>query len=234
MTRAMLAALLSTLSIAGLAATMPPVRMKIVDAQDGTPVAGALVLFHASAQEGTFTGHGGKVATLFVAEAATDDAGEVRFPKQEFPTQPFFLNTNYHNPTMVVLKPGYALLVLANTLRIIPKLDEVKVWQYDNQTVKLARATKDADRAHAATLAGMYADATLSERTPCAWKSIPRFLVAADRAAREWNRTRKETIDPELRHRAAMSPLEKITANEKHFVEKGCGSPRAFFEPYLR
>jgi len=31
-----------------------------------------------------------------------------------------------------------------------------------------------------------------------------------------------------------MSPLEKITANEKHFVEKGCGSPRAFFEPYLR
>ena len=235
MTKAWLAgALLFSLSLAGLAATMPAVRMKFVDAQDGSPVAGALVLFHASAHEGTFTGHGGKVATLFVAEAASDDMGEVRFPKQEFPAQPFFLNTNYHNPTMVVLKPGHALLVLANTLRIVPTLEEVTVWQYDGQTVKLARATKDADRAHAATFAAMYADGTMSERTPCAWKSIPRFLVAADRLAGEWNRMRKDTTDPALRHRVVTSPLEKITANEKFFVGKGCGSPRAFFEPYLR
>lgn len=39
---------------------MPPIRMKVVDAQDGSPVAGAHVLFLGTAQEGTLTGHGGR------------------------------------------------------------------------------------------------------------------------------------------------------------------------------
>ena len=45
--------LLCFLSSPGFAATMPPVRMKFVDAQDDRPVPAAHVLFQGSAQEGT-------------------------------------------------------------------------------------------------------------------------------------------------------------------------------------
>src|SRR5262245_29485583 len=93
-------------------ATMPAIRMKVIDAQDGNPIAGANVLFIGTAQEGTWTGHGGRHANLFAAETATDAAGEFRIPKQDFAAQPFFLNTIYSNPRLVVLKPGYALLTL--------------------------------------------------------------------------------------------------------------------------
>ena len=213
---------------------MPPVRMKVVDAQDGSPIAGAHVLFQGSAQEGTWTGHGGRVANLFAVEAVTDDAGEFRLPKQEFSAQPFFLNTNYHNPKMVVLKPGYVLLILTNTLRIIPELEEVTTWQYDNQTVKMKRATTDNDVPHAAYFAGMYAEQTVSEKSICSWKKIPRFLVAVDRLAEEWNRKRATLADAALRNREITSPLQKILMNDKYFAEKGCGSAKAFFEPYLR
>src|SRR2546425_6904190 len=74
----------------GSPATMPAIRMKIVDAQDGSPVAGANVLFIGTAHEGTLTGHGGRGANLFASETMTDDAGELRIPKQEFSGQPFF------------------------------------------------------------------------------------------------------------------------------------------------
>lgn len=227
-------ALLFFVSFAALAATMPPVRMKVVDAQDGSPVAGALVIFYAKAREGTWTGHGGKYATLWVAEAATDAAGEVRFPKQDFSRQPFFLNTNYESPTMVILKPGYVLLALVHSASTSPDLDELTSWPYQDQTVKLKRRATEADIAESADLAASYANGPVSSTHLCAWKSVPRFLVAADRLAAEWNRMRKATTDPAYRYRVVMSPLEKITGNEAFFVEKGCGSPKAFFEPYLR
>ena len=226
--------LLCFLSFPGFPATMPPVRMKVVDAQDDSPIVGAHVLFQGSAQEGTLTGHGGRLANLFVVEAVTDDTGEIRLPKQEFSPRPFFLNTNYHNPSMVVLKPGYALVVLTNNLRTIPTLEEVTTWQYDNQSIKMKRATTDNDIPHAAYLAGMYAERTVSEWSICSWKKIPRFLVATDRMAAEWNRTRTTLADPALRNRGVTSPLEKILMNDKFFAEKGCGSPKTFFEPYLR
>jgi hypothetical protein len=98
---------------------MPAVRMNVVDAQDDRPLAGVLVLFRASASEGTWTGHGGRSVNLFVAEAVTSDAGEVHLPKQEFSAQPFFLNTNHDNPSMVMCKPGYVLNGIANEHRFL-------------------------------------------------------------------------------------------------------------------
>jgi len=221
-------------AVSGFPATMPPVRMKLVDAQDGSPIGGAHVLFQGSAQEGTFTGHGGRRANLFVVEAVTDDTGEIRLPKQEFSPQPFFLNTTYNNPSMVVLKPGYVLLILTNTLRIIPNLDEVTTWQYDNQTVKMKRATTDSDIPHAVYFSKQYAEMTASEKNICYWKRIPRFLVATDRLAADWERKRATLTDAALRNRVVFGPLRQILMNERFFVEKGCGSAKAFFEPYLR
>lgn len=226
--------LLCLLPHPGITATMPPVRMKVVDAQDGSPIAGAHVLFQGNANEGTLTGHGGRLANLFAIEAVTGDAGEFSFPKQDFSPRPFFLNTNYHNPSMVVFKSGYVLVVLSNTLRIIPNLDEVTTWQYDNQTVRMKRVASDGDTLHSLANAATYADLPPGEAGPCSWKRIPRFLAELDRSIGEWNRKRATLADATLRHRGLTSPLQRTLMNDGLFAEKGCGSPKTFFEPYLR
>jgi hypothetical protein len=216
----------------GFAATMPAVQMTFVDAQDHAPVVGAVVLFQATGREGTFTGHGGKSASLFAVEGVTDEAGAVRFPKQEFSTQPFFLNTNYENPSMVALKPGYALLVLI--ARGVPHESRtVTTWEYNNQTVEMKRAP-DSEIANTVWSATTYADQAISGKTLCGWKQIPRFLVTLDRLAAAWNRARGSFPDPALRMRSASSRLQVLFMNDALFVEKGCGSPKTFFEPYLR
>jgi hypothetical protein len=67
----------------------------------------------------------------------------------------------------------------------------------------------------------------------CSWKKIPRFLVVVDRAAADWERKRTSRTD-ELRFREVRSPLRDILMNDELFAQKDCGSPKAFFEPYLR
>src|SRR6185295_19998630 len=116
---------------------------RVVDEHDGTPIAGLVAMFWGTAREGTITGHGGKHAILFAVEAVSDDSGELRFPKQDFGSQPFFLNTNYENPSMLLLKPDYAPLFLHNQLRIVPTLAEASRWEYEGKTVKLKKATHD-------------------------------------------------------------------------------------------
>jgi hypothetical protein len=235
MTRSVvLTALLWLVASPGFAATMQAVRMKVVDAQDESAVAGAFVLFQASAQEGTWTGHGGRHVNLFAAETVTDASGEIRLPKQEFPAQPFFLNTNYNNPSMIVFKPGYALVSLLNQRLVVPELRDMTSWEHNDRTIKMKRATTDSEIAHAVDQAALYAKMTMSSRSLCAWKSVPRFFVAVDRAAAEWNRRRESLTDDNLRFRSVSSPLQFVLMNETLFVEKGCGSPKAFFEPYLR
>jgi hypothetical protein len=232
MNKALLLALaLCFLPVSGFPATMPPLRMKVVDAQDDSPMAGALVLFQASASEGTLTGHGGRSVNLFVVEAVTDDSGELQLPKQEFSAQPFFLNTNYNNPSMVVFKPGYVLVVLLNTRRIIAELQDVSTWQYNNQTIKMRRATTDDETFHAVYFAADYANRATAI---CSWKKIPQFLVTVDRSAAEWNRKRASLPDDALRRRTVSSPLERVLMNDGYYIEKGCGSPKAFFAPHLR
>jgi hypothetical protein len=230
----LLGLVLCLLPSAGFPATMPAVRMTIVDAQDDSPVVGAHVLFHAAAREGTFTGHGGRGATLFVVETVTDEVGALRLPKQEFSARPFFLNTNLSNPTMLIFKPGYNLVDIRNTRRILAELQDVTTWQYNDQTIKMKRVTTDSETVRAVDGAGTYARHTMGPPDLCAWKKIPRFLVAVDRAAADWNRKRVSLADDYLRRHSVSSPLETVLMNEAFFLEKDCGSARAFFDPYLR
>jgi hypothetical protein len=210
--------LLCLAAVAATAASMPAVKMKVVDEHDGTPIAGVVAMFWGAAREGTLTGHGGKQAILFAAEAVSDETGELRFPKQDFSGQPFFLNTNYQNPSMLLLKPGYAPLVLYNQLRIIPTLAEASRWEYEGSTVTMTRATREEARRHA-TSTTTYTDMMLGFDGGCAWKRVPRALVVADRMF----------PDPGM-----TNSLRKLFMNDALLVRQGCGSPKAFFEPYLR
>lgn len=213
-----LAALLVLAGAPAAAATMPPVTMKVADAQDGKPIPGVVAMFWATAREGTFTGHGGRHAVLFAVDAVSDGAGELRFPKQEFGSQPFFLNTNYENPAMLLLKPGYAPLVLYNQARIVPTLAEASRWELDGKTVTMKKAADDEVRKQA-PFVRTYTDMMLGLDGKCTWKRVPRAIVAADRL---------------FPHAGRTSTLAMLFMNEALVVQKGCVSPKAFFEPYLR
>jgi hypothetical protein len=210
--------LLSLTAAPVIAAAMPAVRMNVVDEQAGTPIPGLVALFRGMAREGTITGHGGKHAILFAVEAVSDESGELRFARQDFSSQPFFLNTNYENPSMLLLKPGYAPLVLYNQLRIVPTLAEASMWEYEGKTVKMRKATPDEMRRHA-YLITTYTDMMLAFDRGCAWKRVPHALVAADRMFPDPGKT---------------NTLRTLFMNDALFVERGCGSPKAFFAPYLR
>jgi hypothetical protein len=201
-----------------IAATMPAVKMRVVNEEDGKPIPGVVALFWGTAREGTLTGHGGKQAILFAVEAVSDESGELRFPKQEFSSQPFFLNTNYENPAMLLLKPGYAPLVLHNQLRIVPTLAEASRWEYEGQTVRLKKAAADLMQQQA-FLVTTYTNMMLGFDLGCTWKRVPRILVAADRMFPNPGKT---------------TSLRGLFMNDALYAQHGCGSPKAFFEPYLR
>jgi hypothetical protein len=201
-----------------IAAEMPAVRMNVADELDGTSIPGLVALFLGTAHEGTFTGHGGRQATLFAVEAVSDASGELRFPKQSFSSQPFFLNTIYENPSMLLLKPGYAPLILHNQLRIIPSLAEASVWEYEGKTVKMKKATADELRQLAYVIT-LQTDMVVGFEGGCGWKRAPRALVVADRMFPDPGKT---------------NTLRTLFMNDALFVQRGCGSPKAFFEPYLR
>jgi hypothetical protein len=209
--------------------------MKFVDAHDGQPVVGANVLFHATAYQGTITGHGGARASLFLVEAVTNDTGEVSLQAQDFSRYPFIFNTNYKNPSMIVFKPGYVLVILENYRRTFAELEDVTNWMYNGETIKMQRATTHKDTVHAVRWAATFASEAyeVENTSACLWKKIPRFLAAADRAVDEWNRVRQSISDEDLWREIVSSPLQSLLVNEKFYTEKGCGSPKNFFQPYL-
>ena len=212
-----LSALVSLAAVPVMAATMPAVTMNVVDERDGKPIPGVVALFWGTGREGTMTGHGGRHAILFAVEAVSDESGALRFSKQDFRSQPFFLNTNYENPRMLLLKPGYAPLELYNQLRSVPTLAEASRWEYEGKTVKMKKATDDEIRRQG-YLVGTYTDMMLSGGE-CTWKRVPRALVAADRMFPFPGKT---------------NTLRTLFMNDALFAKDGCGSPKAFFEPYLR
>jgi hypothetical protein len=207
-----------TLTAGACRATMPAVTMLVVDDAAGTPMPGVIAAFWSTGREGTITGHGGKSAVLFAAEAIADDSGQVRFPAQTFGTQPFFLNTNYETPAVLLLKPGYAPLVLTNQSRISPTLAEASRWEHDGQTVRMKKATDEEIQQQADGIS-IYTDHLLGFAGGCTWKRVPNALVMADRMF----------LGP-----GKMNGLRTLFMNDALFVQQGCGSPTAFFEPYLR
>jgi hypothetical protein len=137
------------LSLPALAAaeTTRQIRMRVVEAGSGKPVAGAQVRYRAEAREGTSTGHGGRGAMLFDLATVSDASGAIEFPPTQFNPRIFGLfglNTNYENAEMTITREGYEPLELRNTLRVIPNLDEVIAWQYNGQTVELKPALEKA------------------------------------------------------------------------------------------
>ena len=140
--------------------------------------------------------------------------GELRFAKQALGSKPFL--SAYENPIMILLKPGYAPLYLQSVDHLFPTPAEASRWEYEGQTVRMKTAVDDpyhADSYLLRTYTGMAA----AVDPPCGWKNIAKALVAADRVVPDPGDT-----------------LRTLLMNDALYVQQGCGSPAAFFAPYLR
>lgn len=123
-----------------LADSTEPIRMRVVESGTNKPVAGANVRYFARVWEGTFTGHGGRTATMFEIRGESDFEGNIALPATQFSPRIFGIlgfDTNYENAAMSITKSGYLPLELRNSLRIMPNLDEVITWEYKGRTVEL-------------------------------------------------------------------------------------------------
>ncbi len=134
-----------SLPVPAIAESTQPIRMRVVESGTNKPVAGANVRYFAMVREGTFTGHGGRTATMFEIRGESDADGNIALPATQFSPRIFGIfgqNTNYENANMSITQSGYKPIQLSNNLRIMPNLDEVIAWQYQGSTVELKPVRK--------------------------------------------------------------------------------------------
>jgi hypothetical protein len=220
--------------LSGCSATMPAVEMTFIDANDGSPIAGAHVLYRGTACRQNLFGCG-EPATLWLTETVTDSKGGINLTAQNFWPYPF-LFTGYNPPSMIVFKPGYALTVFSSG-PIITKREDIEKWTYNNEVIKMRAATTDKESAHAIEWSAKLAEESYEwgKGNACMWKQIPGFLAATDRAVTNWKRYLESIPDQELRQqwRFITGPIQKLISREATYVKQGCGSPRLFFESYV-
>jgi len=203
---------------------MPAVHMVVTDAQDNRPIAGANVLFTARAREGTLSGHGGRVATLFLAEAVSDHNGNISFGEQKAALPPFLFNTNYDPPWLLVFKPGYAIQVIRNELRAPNDPRLVTAWDHEGEVIRMQRVTTEKERGDAIYWAQSDVSDIYWAAKTCSWKSIPLILVALE----------KEASEEAKRHGSGRpGPVTQLIRDRTVQDEGGCGSPLAFFQRYF-
>lgn len=217
-------------------ATMSAVRVKVVDAADETPISGAHVLFTATAHRGTLTGDGGSERNLFAAETVSTATGQIALAAQPFHYNG--LSESLSNPQMVIVKPGYVVVVLQDDTNLFPDLRTMTSWQYQDRTVRLKRLVTDEELEGSARSASFAVDLAVvmlgKERAECPWQQIPRFLVAVDRLVSDWNARRRLHPDPARPYERDMrGPLQIGEELESVYGERGCGSFKEFMQPYL-
>jgi hypothetical protein len=217
--------------IFAIAAAMPPVTMTFVDAKNGQPLADVPVMFTADAKQGTITGHGGGETTLFLVEAVTDNAGQVRFKEQAFWPYPYLANTRINGTLMVAFKPGYKLVRLVHS-GYRGDLADATTWPYNDKVIKMVPTEGDAaqerDAIEAATNDAQQIYQWSSQKN-CAWTRIPVLIRAIDGAVKAWDQKQRSLPDPTRRRPIGASLLDQLVWNENGEVAKGCPSPKAFF-----
>ena len=209
------------------AATAAAVPVSVVDAESGAPVAGAQVIYYLTAEEATFTGHGGKTAVVRLAEATTDVKGQATIPAGDFARWPFWTGFHWSMPQLQVFKGGY-LPESAHYWPGIgfPGLKDIVEPPQSPGPVKLkkpasAKDLSDRLRYFGDGLERLYGWGTRPE-DQCGWRSIARTIVALEDEV-----MRLETNG--LRQGFDTTPLRKLLDPGG---SRGCGSAISYFEPF--
>ena len=206
---------------------MPIVSMTVRDSSNGSPIRGAVIIFTAEASEGSWTGHGGASTTLFLAEAISDGEGRFSIPRQNVPA-PYFLNTQYRVPTMLIFMPGYKNTLVQNYSQA-PDRSYVTKWDHNHEPIEMIRDTTPETRAANLDHAMEFATEAYSHLKPCGWKNIPRALKALEHEFVSWTLT-PESKQIRLFYGWEEGPVSKIIRERADSVSLSCPAANAYFK----
>ncbi len=139
----LIAVLAGLVPVIAMAESTGDLHVKVVEAGTGKPIANANVRFRGDAREGTFTGHGGRTATLFDLKAATKEQGVAVFPATQFNPRQWGLwglNTNLDGPRLIVTRPGYRSRDLINP-EINPSTKAFIAWAGRQGVIEMTPGT---------------------------------------------------------------------------------------------
>lgn len=220
-------------------ATTERIRVQVVDAETNAPIEGAWVVYQVAASEGTFTGHGGKIAQLAVLEAVTNHEGIFVIPAQSIDPYPFWFSTNYSAPNLWVFKSGYNP---ASTRQlwyapIFPKLEDILQWGKEKTELRLNKAESpdqylEKIKNFNSELGGIYDSRDIDqcswEKSP--WKNFPNTIIHIEDEVMSMENPGKKIhfqtmLRNLLRNEAYRKSLSRVLKDD-------CGSPSKFFENY--
>lgn len=218
----------TTLLLVGCAhyVMVEPIKATVVDDENGQPLEGVHVVYHAVATEGTLSGHGGERANLLVAEGLTNSEGIIEFSEREINAEPFGMGTNYDLPRIYIFKSGYLPATEGNAWLRLTRLEDVTRWHENGKTIRLKKPQDFGEYLQAVSDFGynierIYRDPPARK---CEWKRIPRMILYLDQE----NSLILERAGQMNRYAA----LPTVKSLQQPYLESKCGSISQFFVNY--
>ena len=203
----------------------------VVDAQTKQPLEGVSVVAYWVLRAGVL--EDSSVGELTVLESVTDRTGRYSFPawgpKPLPPGVPATTHLVDEDPQMDYYKAGYRNKYLRNSRPDDPIRfhgPSVRASDWNGKTIEMADIKSQLnDRAQELRFFAGSMD-SLSDY-PCYWRHIPQTLVALDKESK----TLKS-----VGLKVAISRIEILLTSEEFYLahHPQCGSPRKFFEGYLK
>jgi hypothetical protein len=233
MNRKSLLLVLTALSLQACATThtysAKPITATVVDAETGEPLEGVNVVAQWVLHDPWPTWGG--AGALELIEAVTDRNGQFHIPGWEGKAVPKdrLPGTRLSNgdPEIIFFKSGYKSRQVGNYLQPERLRDENHTWErysdWDDKIIKMEKFKGDLDLYTANTSGTLRG---VGHRVECAWKKMPRFLVALMRE--------KERLE-RLGQGYPYNTLPSMETIDREFGNSSnCGSVKGFFKEYMK
>lgn len=161
--------------------TSEPFDARVVDANTGQPIAGAIVLAHWALRQSMALDSPGIVDELEVVETTTDSDGRFHIPGFT-KLNPSLKVLWWEDPAIIIYKPGYdigGVFRSEYSLNEVNQLPAKRKSQLAGKTLRLPPWTGD-DEKKATYLSSLHS--SLNEVIwSCHWKEAPHFFAALDK-----------------------------------------------------
>mgnify|MGYP000624985124 CR=1 FL=1 len=194
-----------------------PIEAWVIDAATKKPLEGVVVTANWQLEEGTLGGNV-QVGQLMVLEAVTDKSGRFYFPAWG-PLKVAKGHLVSEDPQLLIFKSGYQSLRLSNQytsdreLRLRP----VRRSDWNGKTIEM-KSFRGTSEEYARHLSFLHTGInSIFYRDKCAWKKIPRMVVALDK---------QETFFRNAKIYSSLYSINDLPNNE-------CGSPKELLREFM-
>jgi hypothetical protein len=221
----------------GSSLSADPIDSRVVDANTGEPIEGAVVLAYWELHQGSLTGHALPCAAANIEEAVTDKDGIFHLAGWG-PVSATCGDMRNGNPMLYVFKPGYGYGMFANNqpgISIVAYVDVThSIWDLDHpmkltkfQDMDLKAANAKSYSANFGYLNGHLGIFITNMPDSCNWKKIPNMLRALELERLRISQAKKYQfggVTATLIYQDAW--FQKVAPQ--------CGSPKEFIEGLIK